>query len=92
MALRWECVAFYSVGGGRQSDRHLLRTCITLTTFREGIVMLVDIAEERGGSQIDAKWADPERCNFPILSLVQPLYLRGMSCVYFAMWMGNQWF
>lgn len=61
-------------------------------SFREGIVMLVDIAEERGGSRIDAKWSDPERCHFPIVPWLQPFDLKGMCWLYAVMWMSNQLF
>lgn len=50
--------------------------------------MLVDIAEERGGSQIIEKWDDPQQCHFPLWPWYQPLHVRGMCAVYGCMWLG----
>lgn len=54
-----------------------------------GLTMLIDIAEERGGSSIRERWADPERCHFPIFEWIQPLPMWGMCSVYAVMWLGT---
>jgi vitamin K-dependent gamma-carboxylase len=50
--------------------------------------MLVDLPEERGGSDIDLRWGEPRDCHFPLFSFLQPLKFPHMSLLYGVMWLG----
>jgi vitamin K-dependent gamma-carboxylase len=48
--------------------------------------MLVDLPEERGGSDIDLRWGEPRDCHFPLFSFLQPLKFPHMALLYGVMW------
>ncbi|CRK95801.1 CLUMA_CG009257, isoform A [Clunio marinus] len=52
-----------------------------------GIMMLLDIPEERSGD-LDLRWGDPKDCRFPLFSFIKPLTLPKMGLVYCTMWLG----
>ncbi|XP_065061056.1 vitamin K-dependent gamma-carboxylase-like [Rhopilema esculentum] len=52
-----------------------------------GFLMLLDIPQERGMSMLHKRWAEPDTCNFPLFSWVQPLPLEWMYMVYAAMFL-----
>ncbi|KAH8378664.1 hypothetical protein KR009_000540 [Drosophila setifemur] len=53
-----------------------------------GAAMLIDIAEERGGGQLDVRFRDPLHCHFPLFSGMRALDYPWMGCVYLCMWLG----
>ncbi|KAF4523661.1 hypothetical protein B566_EDAN006031 [Ephemera danica] len=53
-----------------------------------GLLMVVDIAEERGLSRVDVKWGNPDECRFPLFSFFQPFPMQWMCIVYGLMWLG----
>lgn len=50
--------------------------------------MLMDIPEERGGSEIDIRWGEHRDCHFPLIPFIKPMPLPWMGVVYGAMWLG----
>lgn len=48
--------------------------------------MLLDIPEERGGSELLDKWTDPKRCHFPLFSWWTFSSAHRMGLVYAVMW------
>lgn len=53
-----------------------------------GAAMLIDIAEERGGGQLDVRFGEPHHCHFPLFNGIHALDYPLMGCVYLAMWLG----
>ncbi|XP_030380126.1 vitamin K-dependent gamma-carboxylase [Scaptodrosophila lebanonensis] len=53
-----------------------------------GAAMLIDIAEERGGGQLDVRYGEPQHCHFPLFDGLQVLDYPLMGCVYLCMWLG----
>ncbi|KAJ8985487.1 hypothetical protein NQ317_015026 [Molorchus minor] len=53
-----------------------------------GLLMLVDLPEERGGSDIDLRWGDPRDCHFPLFPVLHRVSYPYMSLLYFIMWIG----
>ncbi|XP_055847044.1 vitamin K-dependent gamma-carboxylase [Episyrphus balteatus] len=53
-----------------------------------GAAMLIDIAEERGGSQMDLNFGDERTCHFPLFDFIQNFSLPVMGLVYLTMWLG----
>ncbi|XP_069669123.1 vitamin K-dependent gamma-carboxylase isoform X2 [Periplaneta americana] len=53
-----------------------------------GFLMVLDIPEERGLSNADINWGDPNECRFPLFNFLQPLPLQWMCIVYLIMWIG----
>ncbi|EDW68978.1 vitamin K-dependent gamma-carboxylase [Drosophila virilis] len=53
-----------------------------------GAAMLIDIAEERGGGQLDVRYGEPHHCHFPLFNGMAALDYPLMGCVYLAMWLG----
>uniref|UniRef100_A0A0A1WX33 Vitamin K-dependent gamma-carboxylase n=1 Tax=Zeugodacus cucurbitae TaxID=28588 RepID=A0A0A1WX33_ZEUCU len=53
-----------------------------------GMAMCIDIAEERGGSQMDTRYGEPRLCHFPLFSGITAFSLPVMGCVYLVMWLG----
>lgn len=53
-----------------------------------GLLMVFDIPEERGLSEIDVKWGDPSICYFPLFNFLSPLPLPWMGIIYLIMWCG----
>ncbi|KAL5293204.1 GGCX family protein [Megaselia abdita] len=56
--------------------------------FCFGLLMLVDIAEERGGSDLDVRYFDENICQFPLFPFIKPLSVPKMGAVYTIMWLG----
>ncbi|KAJ3643909.1 hypothetical protein Zmor_026591 [Zophobas morio] len=56
--------------------------------FLFGLLMLVDLPEERGGSEIDIRWGEPRDCHFPLFPIMQPLAFPHMALLYGLMWFG----
>ncbi|XP_039963538.1 vitamin K-dependent gamma-carboxylase [Bactrocera tryoni] len=53
-----------------------------------GLAMCIDIAEERGGSQMDTRFGEPQHCHFPLFDSVKAFPLPVMGCIYLLMWLG----
>ncbi|XP_002069156.2 vitamin K-dependent gamma-carboxylase [Drosophila willistoni] len=53
-----------------------------------GAAMLIDIAEERGGGQLDVRYGEPQHCHFPLFNSISALAYPLMGCVYLCMWLG----
>ena len=53
-----------------------------------GAAMLIDIAEERGGGQLDVRFGEPHHCHFPLFNGMNALDYPLMGCVYLGMWLG----
>uniref|UniRef100_W8CAL1 Vitamin K-dependent gamma-carboxylase n=1 Tax=Ceratitis capitata TaxID=7213 RepID=W8CAL1_CERCA len=53
-----------------------------------GLAMCIDIAEERGGSQMDTRFGEPRHCHFPLLNGISADSLPVMGCIYLIMWLG----
>ncbi|EFA03079.2 vitamin K-dependent gamma-carboxylase isoform X3 [Tribolium castaneum] len=56
--------------------------------FLFGLLMLIDLPEERGGSDIDFRWGDPRDCHFPLFPILRPLPYPYMALLYGIMWFG----
>ena len=59
--------------------------CATVT----GLLMVLDIPQERGLAHADYKWGDPDECRFPLFNFLAPLPLQWMYIVYLFMWIGK---
>ncbi|ELT96478.1 hypothetical protein CAPTEDRAFT_169440 [Capitella teleta] len=53
-----------------------------------GLLMVMDIPQERGMSHADYKWGDEDECRFPLFDFLSPLPIAWMYVVYLIMWMG----
>ncbi|XP_017841884.1 vitamin K-dependent gamma-carboxylase [Drosophila busckii] len=53
-----------------------------------GAAMLIDIAEERGGGQLDVRFGEPQHCHFPLFNGMRALDYPSMGCVYLLLWLG----
>ncbi|KAI4464636.1 vitamin k-dependent gamma-carboxylase [Holotrichia oblita] len=62
---------------------------LAVVRFLFGVLMMVDIVEERGGSDLDIRWGEPRDCHFPLFTQLQPLPLTYMSLLYGVMWLGK---
>ncbi|XP_030757480.1 vitamin K-dependent gamma-carboxylase-like isoform X1 [Sitophilus oryzae] len=50
--------------------------------------MSIDVFEERGGSEIDLRWGNPQDCHFPLFPSLEPLSYPLMCWLYGVMWLG----
>lgn len=53
-----------------------------------GIMMIIDIPEERSGGSLDLRWGEPKDCRFPLFDSLKPLSLPRMGILYLIMWLG----
>uniref|UniRef100_A0A0A9YUT8 Vitamin K-dependent gamma-carboxylase n=1 Tax=Lygus hesperus TaxID=30085 RepID=A0A0A9YUT8_LYGHE len=53
-----------------------------------GVLMMIDTIEERGLSDADLRWGDPEECRFPLFDFLAPLPLEWMCMLYLVMLVG----
>ncbi|XP_076269277.1 gamma-glutamyl carboxylase [Rhynchophorus ferrugineus] len=56
--------------------------------FLFGLLMAIDIFEERGGSEIDIRWGDPQDCHFPLFDVLQRPPYPLICLLYAVMWLG----
>lgn len=50
--------------------------------------MMIDVVEERSGSELDTRWGDEKDCRFTLFPFLRPLTLPQMGVIYGAMWLG----
>ncbi|KAI9588461.1 vitamin K-dependent gamma-carboxylase [Glossina fuscipes] len=53
-----------------------------------GLIMLIDLAEERGGGQMDVRFGEPLKCHFPLFGGLKAFSFPTMGCIYMIMWFG----
>uniref|UniRef100_A0A6P7G1S4 Vitamin K-dependent gamma-carboxylase isoform X1 n=1 Tax=Diabrotica virgifera virgifera TaxID=50390 RepID=A0A6P7G1S4_DIAVI len=56
--------------------------------FLFGLLMLIDLSEERGGSIIDLRWGHPNDCHFPLFPILKNPGYQCISLLYLLMWLG----
>ncbi|XP_056643907.1 vitamin K-dependent gamma-carboxylase isoform X1 [Diorhabda sublineata] len=56
--------------------------------FLFGLLMLFDLTEERGGSDIDIRWGNPMDCHFPLFPMLKNPGFQFIGILYFIMWLG----
>ena len=61
---------------------------ILLSSIHEGLMMLIDIPEERGGSIVDIRFGRATNCFFPLIPFVQPMSASKMGIIYACLWLG----
>lgn len=54
-----------------------------------GLMMLLDIPDERSGADLDYRWGEPRDCRFPLFSFLKPFSLPKMGLIYAVMWLGK---
>lgn len=54
-----------------------------------GLLMMIDIWQERGLSQLLEEYGDPTLCRFPLFNWLQPLPLVWMYIVYLVLFIGK---
>jgi vitamin K-dependent gamma-carboxylase len=59
---------------------------ISITT--QGLVMMIDIPNERGMSQADSEYGSKTTCHFPLFDSLKPLPPEWMVLVYAVMFIG----
>ncbi|XP_076330015.1 gamma-glutamyl carboxylase [Tachypleus tridentatus] len=59
-----------------------------VTRFLFGLMMIMDIPNERGLANADIMWGDPWKCRFPLFNILRPLPLEWMYVIYFIMLIG----
>lgn len=63
----------------------------TPATAFSGLLMVLDIPQERGLSSLDRRYLDGlDVCRFPLLNALQPLPLDWMYLVYTIMFLGEE--
>lgn len=76
-------------GESTQALLHRLRAVRDLMCLPAGLVMAIDITQERGLSHLDYKYLDGAPiCRFPLFNFLQPLPLDWMYLVYVVMFLG----
>ncbi|XP_047493643.1 vitamin K-dependent gamma-carboxylase-like [Penaeus chinensis] len=69
--------------------RFLHRPCdpasLAATRIMFGVLMALDVLQERGMSVADVKWGDSSKCRFPLLEVLHPLPLPYMVVLYAVM-------
>ncbi|XP_059609186.1 vitamin K-dependent gamma-carboxylase [Phlebotomus argentipes] len=53
-----------------------------------GLMMMIDIPEERSGGDLDYRWGNPRDCRFPLFNFLAPCSLPRMGIIYGVMWLG----
>lgn len=56
--------------------------------FLSGLLMIVDIPQERGMAGILYRWEMPDACYFPLFNFLSPLSPHWMHIVYMVMFVG----
>lgn len=57
-------------------------------SFVLGLLMLLDLPEERGGADVDLRWGESKDCHFPLFPILKPLSYPFMALLYGVMWLG----
>ena len=53
----------------------------------KGIMMLIDVPEERGGSVLDVRFGKATNCFFPLVTFIKPLDASKMGLLYAFLWL-----
>ena len=53
-----------------------------------GLLMVLNVFEERGMHTIELDWSNDVQCRFPLFDFLQPLRLEYMYMVYLLMMLG----
>ncbi|XP_063863574.1 vitamin K-dependent gamma-carboxylase-like isoform X2 [Scylla paramamosain] len=53
-----------------------------------GVLMVLDVVQERGMGEADIRWGDPDTCRFPLVAALVPLPLPCMLLLYAALLSG----
>ncbi|KAG4077588.1 hypothetical protein HA402_003015 [Bradysia odoriphaga] len=53
-----------------------------------GLMMLIDIPEERGGSILDIRFGKTTNCFFPLIPFMKPMMASKMGIIYACLWLG----
>ncbi|XP_072038823.1 vitamin K-dependent gamma-carboxylase-like [Amphiura filiformis] len=61
---------------------------LAVTRILFGILMMVDIPQERGMANVDSRFSDEVLCRFPLFSGLEPLPVDWMYLVYLVMFCG----
>lgn len=59
-----------------------------VTRFMFGLLMMIDIPQERGMAVVDNRWGDNSTCYFPLFDWLHPLPIEWMYFIYFIMLLG----
>ena len=68
---------------------HDFSTCKVHTFSDTGLLMSIDIPQERGLGHADFSWGDESRCRFPLFDFLTVLPLNWMFMVYLTMLIGK---
>lgn len=73
-------------------DHFIIPNCRTRyfnnRTHLKGLVMMIDIPNERGMVQADIEYGDKNLCHFPLFNFLSPLAVEWMVLVYAIMFIG----
>lgn len=61
---------------------------LVIECYFSGIMMLLDIPEERSGADLDLRWGEPRDCRFPLINFISTMSLPRMGLLYITMWLG----
>ncbi|XP_033108157.1 vitamin K-dependent gamma-carboxylase-like [Anneissia japonica] len=53
-----------------------------------GLLIIIDIPQERGMASISRRWGDPQQCHFPLFYFLSPLPVDWMYVIYLLMFLG----
>ena len=54
-----------------------------------GLLMVIDIPQERGMAWLDGRFGDERICQFPLFNALKPLPVDWMYVLYLVMWSGK---
>ncbi|XP_017784728.1 PREDICTED: vitamin K-dependent gamma-carboxylase isoform X2 [Nicrophorus vespilloides] len=84
--INWKTISFTTLNDFLHKPKHAASLAVARILF--GMLMLIDIVEERGGSDLDIRWGDAKTCHFPLLPHLQRPTLPWMCLLYGIMWLG----
>jgi vitamin K-dependent gamma-carboxylase len=58
----------------------------------KGILMMIDIPNERGMAEADIEYGTPTQCNFPLFDSLKPLPVQWMVVLYGIMFLGKNFY
>ncbi|XP_050687736.1 vitamin K-dependent gamma-carboxylase-like [Eriocheir sinensis] len=79
-------------GAVEAAAKYLHRPCdpasLAAVRIMFGVLMVLDVLQERGMGEADVRWGDPDACRFPLLPALAPLPLPGMLFLYASLLLG----